>query len=136
MTMKTTVLFACLLAATACKTTSIEKKIYNDPRFTSGKEYGAHQFLEPKIFRFGDYSFAAGFSDSAANLAMYYGETEILSKTSLDGYFDSVAEVTLNDDGISDFLIYNKFEDGTDIYSLESTSKTAFTYQLQGSEND
>lgn len=127
---------ATFLMLLASCTISYTNKTDRDLRIASGKDYETGKPISPKDFVFDDYKFTLGYSDSAANVIMYYKQKEVLVKTSIDGYFDSVAATDINSDNIPDFYLYNNFEDGTDLYALISVSKNSFRDSLIASVSE
>lgn len=109
---------------TSC--TTFETKILDDPKYASGKEYGTNKKIEPRIFKFDNYTFVTGYSDSAATLGLYHKDRIILFETSVDGYFDTIVKANFNNDNIPDFIIENAFEDGSSLYALTSIAQDIY----------
>lgn len=106
-------------------------KDLNDPRFSSGKEYGTNKKIEPKEYQFGDYSFITGHPNFGGNasLGMYFRDKEILYQTTSDNEYDSILITKLNNDSIPDFLVINAYEDGSTLSAIISKSIASFTFK-------
>ncbi len=122
--MKTIIYILVLLSLIACN--SIDSKVMNDPKYTGGFEYETQMPIKPKITKFGNYTFVSGYSDTAATLGMYYNNEQLNIWTSLDGYFDTIMEVNLNNDNLLDFIFESAYEDGSTLYALISKSEKQF----------
>jgi hypothetical protein len=131
-----------LLLLFSCK--SIETTT-NNSRYSSGIEYGKNEPIKAKELIFGNYKFISGYSNTAASLGMYFKGKQINFWSSIEGAFDTIMKVNLNNDQIADFLIENIFEDGSTLYALVSKDVTEFekkkitdnyygTYCIEGSD--
>lgn len=123
--MKTTAIYILtLLLLFACN--SVDRPVTDDPKYASGIDSVTKELIEPKVTVFEDYQFISGYSDTAATLGMYFKNRQINSWTSVDGFFDTIMKVNLNNDNLPDFIFENAFEDGSTLYALISGTNTAF----------
>ena len=106
---------------------SFDKKILQEERFSSGIEYGTNKKIPAKYFQKDDYTIVTGYSTKSATMGLFRDNKEILFKTCIDGSFDTIMTENLNNDRIPDFLIGEKYEDGTTLYALISKTKDEFS---------
>lgn len=106
---------------------SFDKKILQEERFSSGIEYGTNKKISAKYLQKDDYTIVTGYSTKSATMGLFRDNKEILFKTCIDGSFDTIMTENLNKDRIPDFLIGEKYEDGTTLYAFISKTKDEFS---------
>lgn len=123
-----TYFFGNVVLVTLISCGSFDSKVLEDSKYSSGREYETCKKVSPKLFRFDNYTFVAGYSNDSGNstLGLYFKDKEILFQKSSDGFYDTVITANLNNDGVPDFLVIYCYEDGCELSALISKSKTAF----------
>lgn len=122
--MKVQYLTLILLFLSSCN--SFDKNIIDNPKYSSGKEYGTNKKISPKVLSYDDYTFVLGYSDKGSSMGCYYKNKELLYHTGGDGFYDTIYKANFNNDDITDFLVVYSMEDYSVLSALISISKDSY----------